>query len=149
MSEINVALEIEKLLAYGKEKALLNKWDVVPARNSLLDLLEVAEPYPKELDYQVPDSPQEILDNLLDYAVDEGILENNSITYRDLFDTRIMAKLMPRQSEVAKQFWRLAKEKSISEATDYFYDLSRDSNYIRKDRIARNMHWLAETEYGE
>ncbi len=149
MSEINVALEIEKLLAYAKEKALLNKWDVVPARNSLLDLLEIAEPYPKELDYQVPDSPQEILDNLLDYAVDEGILENDSITYRDLFDTRIMAKLMPRQSEVVKQFWRLAKEKSISEATDYFYDLSRDSNYIRKDRIARNMHWLAETDYGE
>ena len=149
MSEINIALEIEKLLAYGKEKGLLKKWDLVPARNALLDLLEVAEPYPEEINYQAPDSPQEILDKMLDYAADKGILAKDTITYRDLFDTRIMAKLMPRQSEVAREFWRLAEAESLNDATDYFYDLSRDSNYIRKDRIAKNMHWLAETEYGE
>jgi UDPglucose--hexose-1-phosphate uridylyltransferase len=148
MAKINIALEIEKLLKYGEEKGLLAKWDLVPIRNSIMDLLELPEPYEGEVDYEVGDSPQEILDNMLDYAAEKGILEDNTITYRDLLDTEIMGLMMPRESEVVKEFWTRAEE-DIREATDYFYNLSQDSNYIRRDRIAKNMHWLAKTDYGD
>ncbi|GAB6138567.1 UDP-glucose--hexose-1-phosphate uridylyltransferase [Halanaerobaculum tunisiense] len=149
---MKIALEIEKLLKYGRAKGLLGKWDVVPARNSLLNLLKVKEPAQvsyDQLDYKVPDSPQQILDNLLDYAAQEGILENNTVTYRDLFDTKIMGQLMPRQSEVAKNFWQTAQEESIKQATADYYALAKHSNYIRQDRIARNMSWTTTTEYGD
>ena len=152
MKLADIKLEIEKLLKYALEKELLNRWDVVPARNSILDLLEIKEPASKsfaDLDYEVPESPQDILDNLLDYAAQEGILEKDTITYRDLFDTRIMGQLMPRQSEVAAEFWQRAKEESIKEATKNYYALAQHSNYIRQDRIAKNMSWRTETEYGE
>ncbi|OCL28746.1 galactose-1-phosphate uridylyltransferase [Orenia metallireducens] len=144
----HIALEIEKLLSYGLEKGLLNKWDLVPTRNAIMDLLQLSEPYPQKLDYKVEDSPQSILNKLVDYAAKEGLLEADTITYRDLFDTKIMGLLMPRQSEVVSNFWTRAED-NIKDATDYFYALSQDSNYIRKDRIAKNMHWLAETNYGD
>ncbi|AGB41279.1 galactose-1-phosphate uridylyltransferase, family 2 [Halobacteroides halobius DSM 5150] len=152
MSQIDSTLEIEKLLKYGRAKGLLGKWDVVPARNGIMDLLNIKEPATityRELDCQVPDSPQQILDNLLDYAAQEEILEKNTITYRDLFDTKIMGQLMPRQSEVAKNFWQIAKQDSMKEATDNYYSLSKNSNYIRQDRIAKNMSWTTATEYGD
>lgn len=151
-NEINVQLEIEKLLKYGKEKGLLGKWDIVPVRNQIMDLLDIKEPaFTKyhQLDYQVPESPQEILDKLLDYAAQKDILPHNTVTYRDLLDTKIMGRLMPRQSEVAENFWRTAEEESITAATDDYYALAKHSNYIRQDRIARNLFWTVDTEYGE
>ncbi|MBM7556666.1 UDP-glucose--hexose-1-phosphate uridylyltransferase [Halanaerobacter jeridensis] len=148
----NIKLAIEKLLKYGLEHDLLKKWDVVPARNSLMDLLNIKEPAEQkcaELNYQVPESPQEILDEMLDYAADKGILEKDTVTYRDLFDTKLMAQLMPRQSEVAADFWQTAENESIKQATNDYYALSQYSNYIRQDRIAKNMSWTTTTEYGD
>jgi UDPglucose--hexose-1-phosphate uridylyltransferase len=148
----NIKLEIEKLLKYGREKDLLGKWDVVPARNGLMDLLNItesAETSYEQLDYQVPDSPQLILDKLLDYAAEEGILEKDTVTYRDLFDTKLMNQLMPSQSEVAENFWQTTEQESMKEATEEYYALSQHSNYIRQDRIARNVSWVTETEYGD
>ncbi len=79
----------------------------------------------------------EILDNLLAYAADVGILAENTVTYRDLLDTKIMGLLMPRQSEVVGKFYAAAAEHSIEKATEDYYRLSRVSNYIRMDRIAK------------
>ena len=88
-----------------------------------------------------------MLKELLDFAVEKGLIED-SVVYRDLFDTRLMNCLMPRPSQVIKTF----KEKyavSPKEATDYYYKLSHDSDYIRRYRVCRDMKWVTKTEYGD
>lgn len=92
---------------------------------------------------------EEILKEMLDYAAEKGMLAADSVVYRDLFDTKIMGLLMPRPSEVIRKFYDLYKEVSPEAATDYYYDLSRNSDYIRRYRIARDKKWVAPTEYGD
>lgn len=142
------AMEIERLLKYGIEHHMIDKQDVIQVRNGLLDLLKVTEPYFGEVDEAVPDRPTEILDKLLDYAAEKGLIPDNTVTWRDLFDAKIMGCLMPRQSEVIKEFRKTAEENGIQSATDDFYRLSMDSNYIRMDRIEKNLYWETETDYG-
>ncbi len=88
-----------------------------------------------------------ILKDMLDYAYEKGILEENGVVYRDLFDTKIMSLLVPRPSEVIRKFQDLYA-KDPKEATDYFYTLSRDTDYIRRYRIQKDLKWTADTEYG-
>ena len=90
-----------------------------------------------------------ILKEMLDYAAEKGMLAADSVVYRDLFDTKIMGLLMPRPSEVIRKFYDLYKEVSPEAATDYYYDLSRNSDYIRRYRIARDKKWVTPTEYGD
>lgn len=148
MDELHASIEIEKLIRYGVNHGLINELDCVPARNSLLDLLQIANPYEgNPLDEQV-DNISEILDSLLDYASEKGLIPCNTSTWRDLFDTRIMGMMMPRQSEVAEKFLNIKEKYGIDNAVDYYYGLSVDSNYIRADRIARNLCWETYTDYG-
>ena len=93
-------------------------------------------------------SLEEILSAMLDYAAEHGLLEDNTVTYRDLFDTKIMGMLMPRPSEVTAKFKALLKEQGAQAATDYYYKLSCDSNYIRRYRIKKDLKWTADTEFG-
>ncbi|MEE1248454.1 MAG: UDP-glucose--hexose-1-phosphate uridylyltransferase [Lachnospiraceae bacterium] len=88
-----------------------------------------------------------ILRDMLDYAYENHILEENSVVYRDLFDTKIMGLLVPRPSEVVRNFDRFYKEDS-KKATDYFYKLSCDSDYIRRYRIKKDLKWTTDTEFG-
>ena len=126
--------------------------------NRLLELFELEEldeddvaayqsrtPMSRE---EAEESLEELLNRLLDYAYEKGILKENSVVYRDLFDTKIMGMLMPRPGEVIHKFQSLY-EKDAKAATDYYYTLSQDSNYIRRYRIRRDMKWTAETEFGE
>ena len=76
-----------------------------------------------------------ILGEMMDYAYEQGIMKENSIVYRDLFDTKIMGLLVPRPSEVQTGFWELYNNESPQAATDYYYKLSCDSDYIRRYRI--------------
>ena len=136
---------IRKLVCYGLSKGLFEKRDEIFVTNRILEILRVdgidcAEDFNGV-------NLEETLKELLDYAVDNGIIED-SITYRDLFDTKLMAAMMPRPSEVTDKFYKLY-EKSPKEATDYFYNLSCDSDYIRRYRIARDVKWVTPTEYGD
>ncbi|HEY0827847.1 MAG TPA: UDP-glucose--hexose-1-phosphate uridylyltransferase [Bacilli bacterium] len=160
--------EIEQLLLYALHHKLLEPLDVYPARNSLLDLFQISEPWDGvgkdsfaaeeageaanehagETVQEVPQSPTGILEKLLDYAFSVGILQEDTTTHRDLFDARIMGLLMPRQSEIVKQFSRTWKENSIEAATDEFYQLSIASNYIRMDSIKKNQYWIADMLFG-
>lgn len=142
------AIEIERLLKFAEKFNLLEKDDIIPSRNALIDILQLKEPYEGDIESNIPDSPSTILNKLLDYCAETGILKDNTITCRDLFDTRIMGLLMPRQSSVIKDFWRTRESQGIEKATDNFYALSRNSNYIRMDRIDKNLYWETETEYG-
>ncbi|MFD2613846.1 UDP-glucose--hexose-1-phosphate uridylyltransferase [Paenibacillus gansuensis] len=142
-------LQIERLLQFGVQRGLLEPLDVIPARNALLDLFRLAEPFGGEVPEERLDSAVEVLEVLLDYAAASGMLEADTLTHRDLLDARIMGLLMPRQSEVVRQFWRTAEESGIEAATSDYYRFSTDSNYIRMDRIRKNQYWLTNTEYGD
>lgn len=145
----HAALTIERLLHFAMQNGLIEQLDIYTSRNALLDLFGLAEPYLGEVPTERLSSPVVLLEELLDAAFEAGLLEENTTTYRDLLDARIMGHLMPRPSEVVHQFWNTAKTTSVESATDYFYKQSIDSNYIRMDRIQKNAYWLAETTYGD
>ncbi|MBE6797419.1 MAG: UDP-glucose--hexose-1-phosphate uridylyltransferase [Ruminococcaceae bacterium] len=137
---------IKKLVCYGLEKDFFKEQDVTYVTNLLIDALRLDE-FVDDGENYVDVDLEATLKEILDYAVEKGIIED-SIVYRDLFDTRIMGLMMPRPSEVTEKFYALY-EKSPEAATDYFYNISRDSDYIRRYRIKKDLKWLADTEYGE
>ena len=89
-----------------------------------------------------------ILGEICDYAYENGILEENTVGYRDLFDTKVMALLVDRPSNIIRKFQALYKE-SPKKATDFYYKMSQDTDYIRRYRIAKDRKWIAPTEYGD
>lgn len=141
---------IKKLVNYGLAKGLIEKDDVIYTTNLLLDLLKLdAYEEPGNVsDICTPEELELTLQDILDYAVNAKLIEEDSIVLRDLFDTRIMNTLMPKPSQVIKTF-RDKYNTSPKEATDYFYDLSRASDYIRTYRVKKDMKWVAPTEYGD
>lgn len=139
---------IKKLVQYGLDTGLIGERDAVYARNQILEVMGMDEyEEPGELSGGI--CLEEVLKELLDYAHETGVLKEDSVVFRDLFDTRLMNCLMPRPSEVAGRFWKIYREESPEAATDYYYKLSQDSDYIRRYRIKRDMKWTTQTEYGE
>lgn len=139
---------IKKLVQYGLDTGLIGERDAVYARNQILEVMGMDEyEEPGELSGGI--CLEEVLKELLDYAHEIGVLKEDSVVFRDLFDTRLMNCLMPRPSEVAGRFWKIYREESPEAATDYYYKLSQDSDYIRRYRIKRDMKWTTQTEYGE
>jgi len=137
--------EINRLLHFGQQNALLDKEDLVYSANLLCADLKVEEFRFEEISEKLPTAAP-ILENLLDYAVEKKLLEN-TVTERDLFDTKLMNDLMMRPSELARRLWECYAT-SPERATDEYYRISIASNYIRKDRIDKNIVWQADTEYG-
>ena len=136
---------ISRLVQYGIETGLLPECEKIYATNLLLDLFH-------EDSYEEPEEKAEnidlesVLKELLDEAVNRGLIED-SIGYRDLFDTKMMNCLAPRPAQVQKEFWD-AYEKSPEAATEYFYKLSQDSDYIRRYRVKKDKKWTVESPYG-
>lgn len=139
---------VKKLVCYGLENHLLEEEDVVFTTNQLLEALQIEEYDEPQESYQHVEL-EPVLKELLDYAYEHGVLEEDGVVYRDLFDTKLMAKLMPRPSEVIKKFWEVYKENGAKAATDYYYKLSQDSDYIRRYRISKDVKWKSKTPYGE
>lgn len=138
---------IKKLVKYGLDTGLITEYDKIYATNQILEVMgldEYEEPAeePGDIDLEA------VLKELLDYAHETGVLAEDSIVYRDLFDTKLMNCLMPRPSEVVAKFWDIYNHKSPKDATEYYYKLSQDSDYIRRYRIARDMKWTTDTKYG-
>ncbi len=90
----------------------------------------------------------DILDTLVDYAAEQGLLKSESITGRDLFDTALMGAVTPRPSDVIETFKNLYDE-SPEKATDWFYQFSQDTNYIRATRVAKDIRWSVPSEFGD
>ena len=134
------------LMAYVREKGLIEEGEEIWALNTALDALKLdsVEPCSPPKDGQLCD----FLGALLDDGHERGVFEENSVVYRDLYDTEIMGRLTPRPGWVRERFRRLY-EKSPVEATDWFYRFSQDTNYIRRDRCAKDMRWKSNTPYGE
>jgi len=146
---IQIHEEIGRLIQYGLQKGLITKWDKEYTINQLLDVLQLDSYEKSEVPYEELDSPVDILNNMLDWAYEYGVLKENTVTYRDLLDTKIMSCLMPRPSEVKKNFEEILDQEGPEKATSYFYQLSKAVHYIRTDRIAKNESWKSKTEYGD
>ncbi len=137
---------IKKLVEYGVQAGLVPECERIYTTNLLLDMFREDSYEDAEIDAENIEL-EDILKNLLDEAVSRGLIED-SIVYRDLFDTRLMNCLMPRPAQVQKCFWE-KYEKSPEEATEYFYKLSQDSDYIRRYRVKKDMKWKVDSPYGE
>lgn len=135
---------------YGVQTGLVPQEDVIFTTNRLLELFGLDEFEENgEAVSMREDELEEVLGGMMDYAYANGIMEENSIVYRDLFDTKIMSMLMPRPSEVVRRFNELYEHVSPEAATDWYYKLSRDSDYIRRYRICKDMKWVTPTKYGD
>ena len=138
---------VSKLAAYALRTGLIAECEYTWAVNAILDALKLDSYTDPGKDWGEIDLAA-VLDELLDDAYARGVLTENSVVYRDLFDTELMGRLTPRPAQVIEKFQALYRE-SPRAATDWYYQFSQDTNYIRRDRIARDMQWKAETEYGE
>ncbi len=145
MSE-KIDAAVRKLICYGLENNLITADDRIYAANSMIHVLKRDEYDPPEEIYTDIDL-EAVLKEITDYAVENGLIED-SIVYRDLFDTEIMGCLTPRPSEVIAKFRQIYREKSPVDATDFYYKFSCDTDYIRRYRIAKDVKWTSETEYG-
>ena len=148
-----IALCCEKLINYGLDRKLFGEYDTVYVRNSLLSTLLLDKPY-DEVVSEIPQAIHTVLDEIMDeIANDEErsplLLPNNTLTERDLLDTAIMGCMTEWPSQVIGKFNAFKNSNGIKAATDYFYALALDSNYIRTDRIARNKLWQAPSPYSD
>lgn len=137
--------ELKLLTKYALDCGLIEKEDETYCINRLLEILGLDE----FEDVDVPEGEvclEEVLGKILDFAAEKGLIENN-VTARDLFDTKLMSVFVPRPSFVAKKFRELYAQ-SPEKATDYYYKLSCDSDYIRRYRVSRDLKWKSESDYG-
>ena len=153
-----IQTRILELAEYGLTTGLIEKEDKTYTINKLMELLEVddiedsvfeefakREPMTQE---SAEAALEDILEDMMAYAYENGIMKENSIVYKDLFDTKIMGCLVARPSEIRAKFKDLYDNESSLAATDYFYKLSCDSNYIRRQRIKKDQKWTTDTEFG-
>lgn len=137
--------KVAQLVNYGLKTGLIEEDDRICITNYILEALSLTDYTEPE---NVPDAElEDILKAICDFAVEKGIIED-SIVYRDLFDTKLMGILTPRPSYIRNKFNELYKEDPVK-ATDWYYKLSCDTDYIRRYRIARDMKWVTPTEYGD
>ena len=136
---------IQELIQYGIEKELITSEDEIFLRNQLMDLLQLSAWETPALPEVLP-TIDEILDKLVSYAAEKGIIIDSNAA-RDLFDTRIMGLLTERPHTVNRSFFA-AYHRSPEEATDWYYQYSKDTNYVRAGRIAKDLRWTYDCEYG-
>lgn len=136
---------IKELVEYGIKNGLMEEGDRIYVTNMILDLLHMGA-YEEPEEFDADTDLEDILKGLLDYACEQGIIED-SVVYRDLFDAKLMNTMLSKPSEVIKKFQDLYAE-SPKKATDFFYKFSQDTDYIRRYRIKKDMKWTAESPYG-
>ncbi|MBQ4557521.1 MAG: UDP-glucose--hexose-1-phosphate uridylyltransferase [Clostridia bacterium] len=138
---------IKKLVTYAEEHFLITPVDRAWATNRILEALNLQEYIEPETEYSDVDL-ESTLAELLDYAAEKGLIEDNTTAYRDLFDTKLMGLLTPAPREVIDMFTALYSEDPEA-ATDYYYKLSRDTDYIRTYRVKKDLRWLYASEFGD
>ena len=138
---------VSKLATYALRTGLIEDSEYTWAVNTILDVLKIDRYTDPGQDWGEIDLAA-VLNELLDDAHARGVLAENSVVYRDLFDTELMGRLTPRPAQVISRFQSLYAE-DPQKATDWYYKFSQDTNYIRRDRIAKDIQWKAPTGYGE
>ena len=142
---------INRLASYGLTTGLITREDLIYVKNQLLAALELDGFENAEQAAEVPEVEvndlEEIFKEILDFAVEKKLIED-SVVYRDLFDTKLMALMTDRPSNIIQRF-NMLYVNSPKEATNWFYKFSQDTDYIRRYRICRDVKWISKTEYGD
>ncbi len=138
---------IKKLVTYALEHYLIHPVDKTWATNRILEALQLSEYVEPTTAFSDVDL-EETLAELLDFAAANGLLEENTTVYRDLFDTKLMGLLTPAPHEVIDTFTALYSQ-SPEAATDYYYKLSRDTDYIRTYRVKKDLRWVYKSDFGD
>ncbi|WP_425446682.1 UDP-glucose--hexose-1-phosphate uridylyltransferase [Dethiothermospora halolimnae] len=146
--DIDIYYEIDSLIKYSIDKGLIKEMDTVYCRNKVLEILKLDDYKSVEIKEDFNRSLSDILNSILDWTYERGLLKNNTPVYRDLLDTKIMDCFISKPSEIINEFYN-KYEKAPEDATKYFYELSRTSNYIRTNRIEKNIIWKTKAEYGD
>ena len=142
---MNIITCIDSLVSYAMNRGLAQPVDHQVLTNRLLDLLRLDDYAPAE--EPLSEDLEEILSGILSYAVEQGLCEEG-ITARDIFDTRIMGAITPMPREVIETFNGLYAQDPVK-ATDWYYQFSCNTDYIRRYRIAKDMRWKYASDYGE
>ena len=145
-----VYTNIEELLAYGLANKLIEKDDILWARNTLLGILNLPDNNHTHI-YRgaVPQDPSGILADISFYAAENSLLPAATATYREIFETALMAVFTERPSNVRKLFFDTAKKSGIKKATAWFYKYCQKIYYIKTDRVAKNIVWKTPTDFGK
>lgn len=146
MEDINVS--IKKLADYAIDKHLISETEKSYSINLLLDVLNLNEYEEPSTTYSDVDL-ESTLANILDYAYSQKLFAENTTVYRDLFDTKVMNCFVPRPDTISAKFWNLYKDFSPKAATDWYYQFSKDSDYIRDYRVKKDLKWKTPTDYGD
>lgn len=134
---------IQGLIDHSVSSGLITEEDYFVVRNMIMDMLKLSD---WEDCGSMEGTPEEILNIITDYACENRIIENTAVQ-RDLFDTKIMGAVTPMPREVKEKFFSLYNS-SPEKATDWYYQFCKDLNYVRADRIAKDLKWTYESEYG-
>ena len=146
--------KIRELVQYGLLTGLVSAEDEIYTTNRLLELFHIEDyPYgfgekPEQTEKEAVKRLPDLLTEMMDYAVENGIMQEDGVVYRDLFDTKIMSCLVGRPNEIIRRFHE-EYEKSPEAATDFFYKFSQDTDYIRRYRVCRDEKWVTPTKYGD
>lgn len=147
--------EVEKLISYAVQHSLVSDDDRILVTNAVLECIgcdSYAE-FTKEEKIHIEKEaakiiyPTEVLDNLVEWAAKNGTLTTDTLTFRDLLNSKIMGQVLPRTSAIRNNFWQ-TYQTDREKATNQFYELNKQSNYIRTDRIAKNFGWEHYCQYG-
>ncbi len=137
---------INELTEYAVRCGLIEEGDRAYARGRVMEIMNISDcntdPVSEVRELSV------ILGELCDYAYENKLIAENGVVYRDLFDTKLMGAFVDRPSNIEKKFRELYNTDPKA-ATDYFYKLACDSNYIRVDRIKKDLKWKTASEYGD
>ena len=156
VKSMDIYAEIEKLVEYSVKNGFVNEEDRILITNLIAGAIELdtyrefSEEEKENIKKETENVayPSEILDNIVKWAGVNGKLKSDTVTFQDLMNSKIMGQIVPRTSEVRKEFWDKYDNYGIDKATEFFYGLSKKSNYIRMDRISKNIHWNYENNYG-
>lgn len=141
---------IEELLAYAVTNKLIEKEDEIWARNRMLEILNLQDNNnTSRYGGPVPQNPSEILADISFYAAENGLLKADTATFREIFETRIMSVFTGKPSCISAQFFDTLKQHGSKKATDEFYKYCQKIYYVKMDRVAKNITWKADTDFGK
>lgn len=139
---------IQQLVEYALKEQILNIFEREYAINKLCDLLGLKDYIENDIEEVTDEEPSRILEPLLDYAVECGIIEVDTVLNRDIFEAKLMDCVIPRPGEVYNEFGDYYMYDGPEVATNYYYHLSQKSNYIKTSRTSKNIIWKTDTKYG-
>ena len=152
---MDIYIEIETLISYAILHGLVKEDDRILVTNAVLESIgcdsytEFTEEETAKIAKRAAEIvyPTELLDRLVEWAAENGTLTTDTLTFRDLLNSKIMGQVLPRTSVIRNDFWH-KYQSNKEQATQFFYELNKQSNYIRTDRIAKNILWEHESPYG-